>query len=338
MNNYYHILGVTQNATLDQIKKAYRKKAMLLHPDINKAEDAHEQFILLNEAYEFLLKTTGNHTNTYKRAQDRARRQAEYKKEWEQKEREKARERARAYAQMKYDAYLKSDIYKTTEAINLILDLIGLVFLLLFVFGIPILTYLQHGPIGLIISAIIILPTSPIWFRLLIRFFYILNFKGIANFHNTTIRSKMMKIVLSIIINIIIITSVSLNTLIPFHWIIISYSLILVSGYLFSKRIKSRYHRYMIKFGISPFILNFIFMINYFISFNPTYETYYYTYSYHNPSPLLPEIQLKNNKYKKYKGIRLIFDGERIIGHSKVTYKFKDGCLGFRAVKKIIIE
>ncbi len=338
MQNYYHILGITPNATLDQIKKAYRKKAMLLHPDINKAEDAHEQFILLNEAYEFLLKTTGNSTNTYKRAQDRAKRQAEYKKEWEQKEREKARKRARAYAQMKYDAYLKSDIYKTTEAINLILDLIGLILLILFVFGIPILTYLQHGAVGLIISAIIILPTSPIWFRLLIRFFYILNFKGITKLHNATIRSKMMKVVLSLITNIIIISGVTLNTLISFKWIIISYSIIFISGYFISKRIKRRYHRYLIRFGLTPFVLNFIFLINYFISFNPVYETYYYTYSYHNPSPVFPEIKLENNNYKSFKGIRLIFDGERIIGHSKITYKFKDGCLGFRVVKKITIE
>ncbi len=338
MHNYYHTLGVTPNATLDQIKKAYRKKAMVLHPDINKAEDANEQFILLNEAYEYLLKTQGTHTNHYKRAHQQAKRQAEYQKEWEQNEREKARERARAYAQMKYEAYLKSDIYKTTEALNLILDLFGLVFLLLFVFGIPILTFLEHGIIGLAISAIIILPTAPIWFRLLIRFFVILNFKGVVDFKHSTIRSKMMKIMLSIIINIIILFSITLNTLIEPKYLIASYSVFITSGFIIASHYKSRYYKYLIKFGFAPFALNLIFLINYFITSNPTYETYWYSYSYHNPSPILPKIILENNQYDKYTGIRLIFDGEKIIGHGKITYKIEDGCLGFKVVKKSIIE
>ncbi len=338
MHNYYHILGVSQTATLDQIKKAYRKKAMLLHPDINKAEDANDQFILLNEAYEYLLKTQGTHSNNNIRAQQQAQKQAAYQKEWEQKEREKARERARAYAKMKYEAYLKSDIYKTTEALNLIVDLFGLVFLLLFVFGIPILTFMEHGTVGLLISAVIILPTAPIWFRLLIRFFFILNFKGIVDFKHSTIRSKMMKIMLSIILNIIIFFSIALNTLIELKWIISIYIISITLGFFIAKSLSSRYHKYLIKFGIAPFVINFLFLINYTISSHTTYESYWYTYSYHNPSPILPAITLNNNQYEKYKGIRLIFDGERIVGHGKITYKIKNGCLGFRVVKKSIIE
>ncbi len=338
MHNYYHILGVTEHATLDQIKKAYRKKAMLLHPDINKADDAHDQFILLNEAYEYLLNISGNHTNTYIRAQERAKKQAKYHRKWETREREKARERARAYAQMKYEAYLKSDIYKTTEAINLVLDLLGLIFLLLFVFGIPILTFIQHGPIGLILSAIIILPTSPIWFRLLIRFFYILNFKGITKFHNSSLRSKMMKIIFSIIINFFILISISFNTLIRLRWMLLIYAITIVIGYIISNNFTGRYHKYLIRFGAAPFIINLLFLINYIFAFNTSYESYYYTYSYHNPSPIMPIIKLENNAYKNFKSIRIIFDGERIIGHSKITYKFKDGCFGFRVVKKIIID
>lgn len=50
----YEVLGVDRNATDSEIKKAYRRKARELHPDVNKAPNAEDQFKELNEAYEVL--------------------------------------------------------------------------------------------------------------------------------------------------------------------------------------------------------------------------------------------------------------------------------------------
>ena len=55
LTDYYEILGLQANSTLEEIKRAYRKKARLYHPDINPASDAKDHFISITEAYEFLI-------------------------------------------------------------------------------------------------------------------------------------------------------------------------------------------------------------------------------------------------------------------------------------------
>lgn len=50
----YQTLGISENASLDDIKKAYRKLARQYHPDINKSPEAEEKFKEINGAYEIL--------------------------------------------------------------------------------------------------------------------------------------------------------------------------------------------------------------------------------------------------------------------------------------------
>ena len=50
----YETLGVSENASADEIKKAYRKLARKYHPDINKDESAVDKFKEINAAYEVL--------------------------------------------------------------------------------------------------------------------------------------------------------------------------------------------------------------------------------------------------------------------------------------------
>ena len=53
--DYYKVLGVSKNATKDEIKKAYRKLAVKYHPDKNKGnKQAEEKFKEINEANEVL--------------------------------------------------------------------------------------------------------------------------------------------------------------------------------------------------------------------------------------------------------------------------------------------
>ncbi len=54
VTDHYEVLGVSRDASEDEIKKAYRRLARQLHPDVNPSEEAAERFKSVTHAYDVL--------------------------------------------------------------------------------------------------------------------------------------------------------------------------------------------------------------------------------------------------------------------------------------------
>lgn len=65
MNNPFEVLGLNQDASLDEVKRAYKELAKKYHPDHNPGyvDDANEKMKLINEAYDQLVKMLGSSNN-----------------------------------------------------------------------------------------------------------------------------------------------------------------------------------------------------------------------------------------------------------------------------------
>ncbi len=129
LHQYLNILEVSRDSGILEIKKAFRKKAKKFHPDLNKDSGAQENFILVNEAYEFLMKHYNQPGFKSKKTTE------ERHRDWVEKEKEKARKYAAYQAQKQFEKYKKSKLYKTANLLYSIYDYFALAIGLFIIFA-----------------------------------------------------------------------------------------------------------------------------------------------------------------------------------------------------------
>lgn len=108
---YFQVLGIPSDSSIDDIKKAYRSRARLYHPDINPDPSAKDKFISATEAYEFLIANFNNlsgNEEAYRKAAEN----------WRKYRQDRSKQRARAYAQASYIRFKKTSFYKTTRVFD----------------------------------------------------------------------------------------------------------------------------------------------------------------------------------------------------------------------------
>jgi uncharacterized membrane protein (DUF485 family) len=111
ISQYYETLGLPLNSSLEDIKKAYRKKARLYHPDINHLPEAKEMFIKVTEAYDFLM---ANHEKGQLDDQDYFR----IVEEWRKYRQDRSRQRAQYYSRSSFVHFKNSKYYRSTKILN----------------------------------------------------------------------------------------------------------------------------------------------------------------------------------------------------------------------------
>ncbi|MGY5350952.1 J domain-containing protein [Wenyingzhuangia sp. IMCC45533] len=321
IEKYYVLLGVDSDSSLNDIKKAYRRKAKQCHPDKNKNENAEQLFIALSEAYQYLCQYKNDEIPVYETV-DREFYDA----------REKAREQARAHARMRYEEFLNSDFYKNDQAFVILLNHLQF-FLSVILITAPIILTSHYVFNQKLIGVILSLAAAFFWQRNY-RKHVDLDLEVLKEALQTILKIKASQYVISIIINLYLFVKYTLNTELNNF---VSASIFIITNiflYLilyFYKRIKHKWYLLSI-----PLAINFIFFINYHFSSSATEETYSFKHQYSsfgNNAQKTSSIILENNSYHKVSSFRMFTSFEKMKNKHYVCYSFEQGLFGLKVLK-----
>lgn len=318
---HYQLLQVREQASLDEIKKAYRARAKELHPDRNPSPEAQEQFVALTEAYEYILAERSGKYKRYVSPFEQAEQAANLR-------REEAKRKARAYAQMRYEEFEQSEAGQTINALNVLVDHFLFAFISSILIAIPAILISSFGFTGIILSGFYVLGLGkPIW-MFSKRF---LNFRDFKEAVFTLLQTHLIRIMILTAANVFVVVKIGLNTFLPIWSIPLMLLSIALLWLLLNPMKQTGIEHTFTAWCLAPFVVSVLFALNFYLSRNPHIEIYAFTNEQDNRKTTL--IELEGLTYDDYTGIRLFPSLEPMFRCTRVAYQVEDGLLGIRVVK-----
>ncbi len=301
---YYKTLGVPVGSSKQDIKRAFRRKAMLTHPDKNPNPNAKAQFLAINTAYEIL---TGQRAlpQQERRKQTKPTPNSQESTSFSErgKEREERREKMRDAKRRKEEAYRNSPQFKLDLAIETVLDQMGYFIALLIMLPIPLFLFTDIY-IGLIMATLFAALSSPFWYKALFTKQKTINVKHFIIAFKYIYTNTNFRYYLFGFINLIALLLFTFNTFIPLSLVFLV--MLIPPGILyFKKRKQGKSYKNMNWFkatSIGPLLINLFFVLNYTFSHSPTDEYYRVDVNYETSTSFFMEFS--EEVYSEYPGIR----------------------------------
>lgn len=321
--HYYSILGIDENATLDEIRQAFRNRAKQLHPDKNKSPDAQQQFIALTEAYEYALAAKTQKFKRYVSPFENLEKQR-------QKERAEAIRKAQEYARMRYEEFEKTEAFQTINALNIILDHFIFLVACLMLIGIPVVITYLYNVTGFILSGLFLLALARPVFGFIKPYF---NAGKLWLAFMMLVETYFFRGVLLTLTTLFIFMKIGLQTMLPVY---ITLGILIIPtllAYYIVLRKEESASRAFTSFCLVPFFISCLFAFNYWGSRNPVVEEYKFTMfdEDHKSSTF---IYLEDHAYEQYAGIRIFASYRQMVNATHVIYQFEEGLLGIRVMKE----
>lgn len=340
LHSYYGLLGISEQASVDEIKKAFRAKAKQYHPDVNSSPDAKQQFIQIHEAYELLLHhKTHLSYNAVKEKYQRS-------KTSEDDISRAAKTRAESFANNSYNTYKKTEYYSKSKLVKEATYFVELMFYLVLIIVFPIiLSFFIGGKYAFFAAIGLIFITMPDWIRMLasapaISWSGIKEGLSLIHWPQVTIHWILFPV------SLIIYFTIGFQTFITLDDILIIYSI----SYVFSVLLLLFVKKYSVTKSIfsslsfALVLLNALLFLNYFISYGSHSETYSYASTSVKTSSRYGKvrysqgsmIRLLNSQgfdtYDEYMSIRFfwIYDDIPNDYFNKITYTTKEGLFNYK--------
>ncbi|MBP6515608.1 MAG: J domain-containing protein [Chitinophagales bacterium] len=295
MQQYYQRLGLSSNADIAEIKKAYRRLALQYHPDRNKSADAEIQFRLVAEAYQILTAyKDGSYLFEEMTFQEPT---PDYT--------EQIREEARRKQEEAFRAYMQTDDFKFWYYLEVLGQMAMFLILVSFIIGLVTVMAILGGGYGFIIGILPVIVCSYIIYQAVVSTFHPLAdyVKAVQFFLNITY----VLVFVLIVFNTVVFFKIGMNTFFHSSSFIASF----VASLLFFVYWGRTRSLFVVKdcliASIPLLALNVLLLLNYVLS-SPE-KAYFFRWEPHvEVSRSTTRFDLENNSFEHEWHVRTLMD------------------------------